>query len=153
MLVYRISDCRYIEDLSGKGAAMYGGRWNNKDTYILYTAQSPSLALLEAVVHLGKMPRKGYCMAAIEIPDSIAPALQTTSLPPDWAACPGPDALKLIGDTFTKSMQFLALPVPSVIMPEEQNYLINPLHPLFKSVKIKSMKAMNIDERIFKASA
>lgn len=153
MLVYRISDCKYIEDLSGKGAAINGGRWNNKDTYILYTAQSPSLALLEAVVHLGKMPRKGYCMAIIEIPDSIAPALQPNALPSDWASNPGADTLKLVGDTFTKAMHFLALPVPSVVMPEEYNYLINPLHPLFKSVKIKRMKPMNIDERIFKASA
>jgi len=153
MLVYRISDCKYIDDLSGKGAAMLGGRWNNKDTYILYTAQSPSLALLEAVVHLGKMPRKGFCMAIIEIPDNIAPALQPESLPHEWATNPGPDALKQIGDGFIREMKFLALPVPSVVMPEERNYLVNPAHPLFKSVRIKSVKPMSIDERIFKGSA
>lgn len=153
MLVYRISDCRYIDDLSGKGAALYGGRWNNKDTYILYTAQSPSLALLEAVVHLGKMPSAGYCMAALELPDAIAAALPANALPADWATNPGPDALKNIGDSFIKEMKFLALPVPSVVMPEENNYLINPAHPLFKAIKLKSIKPLKIDERIFTATA
>lgn len=153
MVVYRISDCRYIDDLSGKGAALYGGRWNSKDTYILYTAQSASLSLLEAVVHLGKMPHAGFCMATIEIPDDILSPLRPEVLPADWSSNPGPDALKQIGDRFIRDGRFLALPVPSVIMPEEYNYLLNPAHPLFKSVRLRNVKPLNIDERIIKASA
>ncbi|MBX2907006.1 MAG: RES family NAD+ phosphorylase [Taibaiella sp.] len=153
MLVYRISDCRFIDDLSGKGAALYGGRWNSKDTHILYTAQSASLALLEAVVHLGKMPRAGFCMATIEIPDKLPSPVKQEVLPPDWCSNPGPDALKQIGDRFISDGRFLALPVPSVVMPEEYNYLLNPAHPLFKSAKLKSIKPLNIDERIIKGSA
>jgi len=153
MLVYRICDCRYIDDLSGKGAAMYGGRWNNKDTYILYTAQSASLALLEAVVHLGKMPSKGYCMATIELPDDLEIGMPAEALPDNWATNPGPDALRKIGDEFIREMKHLVMRVPSVVMPEECNYLINPSHPLFRSVKMKQVKSMNIDQRIFKATA
>lgn len=120
---------------------------------MLYTAQSASLALLEAVVHLGKMPRTGYCMATIEIAEDIAPALDVNSLPAEWAKSPGPDELKRIGDKFISEKKSLVLPVPSAIMPEEHNYLINPGHTLFKTVKLKSLKRLSIDERIFKGMA
>jgi RES domain-containing protein len=153
MTVYRISDCRYISDLSGKGAAMYGGRWNSRDVYMLYTAQSPSLALLESVVHFGRLPPKNYCMATIAIPDSIAPAITPHSLPENWYTCPAPDFLKAIGDEFIKSGEHLALPVPSVVMTDECNYLINPRHELFCKMKIVVEKPVRLDERIFKAIA
>jgi len=153
MIVYRISDCRYIKDLSGTGAALYGARWNSRKMYMLYTAQSPSLALLEAVVHLGKLPEKGYCMATIEIPDSIAPVVAPDKLPENWYANPSPDILKTIGDDFIRAGKYLAMPVPSVVMMEECNYLINPFHVLFDKVKILSEKPVRIDNRIFKPVA
>lgn len=150
MIVYRISDCKYISDLSGTGAALNGGRWNSKNTYMLYTAQSASLALLEAVVHMGKVPSKGFCMAKIELPDSIAPALKTEKLPAEWFTSPPPDPLKTIGDEFIRNAAFLAIPVPSVVMPEENNYLVNPHHPLATQIKVLEVKPMSIDGRIFK---
>ena len=149
MIVYRISDCKYINDLSGRGAALYGGRWNNKDTYIVYTAESRALALLEIVVHGGKIPINGYCIAEIEIPeDSIDPFL-LKKLPADWYINPPPDYLKEIGDHFIRSNKYLALEIPSALMPEEHNYLLNPAHPAFKKVKIVSQRAMMADERLF----
>ena len=69
MDVYRISPCRYNSDLSGTGAAMYGGRWNSKGVYVVYTSSTPSLALLESVVHLPAIPREKYCLATIKIPE------------------------------------------------------------------------------------
>jgi RES domain-containing protein len=149
MIVYRINRCKYISDLSGRGAALYGGRWNNKDTYIVYTAESRALALLEAVVHIGKVPSDGYCMATIDIPDSGIELFPVEKLPGDWQNNPPPNYLKAIGDYFIKSQKYLALAMPSAIMMEEHNYLLNPLHPDFKKVKIISERPLRMDERLF----
>jgi RES domain-containing protein len=150
MIVYRISDHRYINDLSGTGAALYGGRWNSKNVYIVYTAQSPSLALLETVVHMGGMPPANYSLATIELPDSLAPALAEGILQPDWYISPPPEALKLIGDEFVQKMKYLILPVPSAIMPEEHNYLVNPRHRLAGKIKVLSVKSVRMDGRLRK---
>jgi RES domain-containing protein len=151
MLVYRISNCRYISDLSGKGAAMYGGRWNSKDTYVLYTAQSRALALLEAVVHIGKVPEAGFCMATLDIPDNSIEVFPADKLPPDWKENPSPNYLKKIGDLFCDKNKYLALKMPSVLMMEEHNYLLNPFHPAFSKVKIVSQRPIKIDERLYPA--
>lgn len=151
MIIYRITDCKYAQDLSGRGAALYGGRWNSKDTYIVYTAENHALALLEAVVHMGRMPASNYCMAAIEIPDDSIQPFQADKLPQDWQTNPPPDFLKIIGDHFIRSNKYLALKIPSALMMEEHNYLLNPAHPLFKKVKIISKRPIRIDERLYPA--
>ncbi len=148
MIVYRISDCRYIKDLSGKGAALYGGRWNNRDTYMVYTAQNRGLALLEAVVHMGIIPPNGYCMVSIELPDNGVFYYPPEHLPPDWYQSPAPDYLRLIGDNFIQSGKYLAMAVPSVLMMEEYNILLNPRHADFGKVKIKSERPLQMDERL-----
>ena len=149
MITYRISDCKYIDDLSGKGAAMYGGRWNSKDTYIVYTAQSGALALLEAVVHTGRVPVTDYCMAAVEIPGDSIESIDIKNLPQNWFTSPPPDYLREIGDNFIKSNKHLALKIPSVIMIEEHNYLLNPAHKDFKHVRIINRRTIKIDNRLF----
>ncbi len=149
MIVYRISNCNFIKDLSGKGSSLYGGRWNSKDTYAVYTAQSRSLALLEVVVHVGKVPADGYCLATIEIPDHSIQRVPLDSLPPGWHNSPPPNYLKSIGDTFIKSNKHLVLEIPSVLMMEEHSYMLNPAHHLFSKVKIISERPLNMDERLF----
>lgn len=149
MIIYRISDCRFINDLSGKGAAMFGGRWNSKDTYMLYTAESRALALLEAVAHIGRIPESGFCIATIEIPGESIEILSAEKLPQTWASNPPPDTLKVTGDNFISAGKYLALKVPSVLISEEHNYLLNPNHPDFKKVRITHMRAVSADERLF----
>jgi len=128
---------------------MYGGRWNNKDTYIVYTAQSRALALLEAVVHIGRVPNAGYCMAAIDISDSSIEVFPAEKLPAGWDKNPSPDFLKTIGDHFIKTGKHLALQIPSVVMPEEYNYLLNPAHVLFAKVRISMQRSIGVDYRLF----
>jgi len=149
MIVYRISDCRYITDLSGKGAALYGGRWNSKDTYMVYTAQSRALALLEAVVHIGKVPEAGYCVAVIDIPEDSIEISPLEKLPADWNKNPSSDFLKIIGDRFINNGKYLALKIPSVLMMEECNYLLNPAHAHFNKVHILAQRPINVDDRLF----
>ncbi len=149
MIVYRISDCQYVNDLSGRGAALFGGRWNSKDTYAVYTAQSRALALLEAVVHIGKIPASGFCLATIEIPEHSIETMPLEILPPGWHTNPPPNFLKLMGDNFIRANKFLALKLPSVLMMEEHTYLLNPAHHLFSKVRITSERALKMDERLY----
>ncbi len=152
MVVYRISNCQYVADLSGKGAALYGGRWNSKDTYMVYAAESAALALLETVVHIGHIPEKGFCMIALELPANSIEHLPESKLPDGWRKSPAPDVLKKIGDAFITTGKKLALSVPSVVMPEEHNLLINPHHADFKKIKVVRQRTIPIDERLLFAT-
>lgn len=150
MKVYRISRCSYVNDLSGNGSALYGGRWHSKGTYILYTAASASLALLESVVHISNIQAIDFCMICLEFPDNSIERIDTKQLPHDWFKNPSPDILKNIGDTFISVHRFLALQIPSAIVPEENNYLLNPNHALFNKIKIVFERNIAIDERLIK---
>ncbi|ANH82503.1 hypothetical protein A8C56_17360 [Niabella ginsenosidivorans] len=152
MKVYRISKCNYIDDLSGTGAALYPGRWHNKGTYILYTAMSPSLALLESLAHITTVIKLDLCMVCLEVPENSIQELAAERLPKGWAANPPPDPLKIIGDRFVKEEAFLALKVPSVVMPEEHNYLLNPAHPEFERVRVLYTRRIPVDERLVRKS-
>ncbi len=150
MKVYRISKCNFINDLSGIGSATYGGRWNNKGTHVLYTAQTASLALLESIVHLSSIPTSGLCILSMEIPDNSFCVIEVEQLPKKWYCYPSPERLKNIGDQFIKQGNYLAMQIPSSIIPEEFNYLINPLHPDFKKIKLYPHKPLMVDERLIK---
>lgn len=150
MKVYRISKCEYIEDLEGTGAARYPGRWNSKGTYILYTAATPSLALLESVVHISNIAISSYCMICLDVPEDKIKTIISPELPGNWFVNPPIDVLKHIGDSFIKENKFLALKVPSAIMPEENNYLLNPAHPDFKRISTVYVRNIPIDERFLK---
>ena len=150
MKVYRISKCNYIDDLSGTGAAMYGGRWHSKGTYVLYTAASPSLALLESVVHISNIQAAGYCMICLDIPENSMEEKTIENLPCNWFVNPAPDALQIIGNTFIRNNTSLALKLPSAIMPEESNYLLNPQHTLFNTIKVLYKRTIPIDDRLIR---
>ena len=146
--VFRIANCKYIDDLSGKGAALHGGRWNSIDVYMLYAAESPALALLEAIAHIGKIPEQRYCMITIEMPNDKIETIAPEQLSTGWHKSPPPDFLKVTGDNFIRANISLALKVPSVLMPEEHNFLINPNHKDFKKIKTVANRPLNIDERL-----
>src|SRR3954466_5851561 len=100
MTLYRISNARYGDDLSGNGARLYGGRWNSEGRAALYLASSRSLAVLEALAHLSptNMP-DDFCMLAIEASDDVT-AIDEDLLPPDWNEYPEQNALKQMGNQF-----------------------------------------------------
>lgn len=149
MRVYRISHCRYINDLSGTGAALYGGRWHSKGTYILYTATSSSLALLESIVHMTSIVPVRYCMICLDLPDQPFKELKISDLPVGWNDNPAPDSIKSIGDDFIRDREFLFLKLPSVIASEEMNCLVNPSHKDFKKIKTVFSRRFHIDDRLF----
>lgn len=151
MQVYRIGKCNYIDDLSGNGAALYGGRWNSVGTKVLYTANSAALAMLEALVNLPNFKiLDPYCLLIIEIPENSTKEMAIKDLPSGWNAMPSPEGLKALGDAFIRERKYVALKVPSAVMPLEVNYLLNPLHSEFSAIKIIKRDTIEFDKRLLK---
>lgn len=147
MEVFRIASCKYINDLSGAGSAKYGGRWNSKGEFMLYTSSTASLALLETIVHMAAIPIENYCLTKLIIPESKIVEVKFFDLPPGWVSYPAPDQLKAIGDKFLKDNYYIAMVTPSALLPEEKNVLINPLHHDFTKVSIAFTREISIDKK------
>lgn len=148
MKVYRISKCPYINDLSGTGSTFFSGRWHSKGSRVLYTAQSGALAMLESIAHLTSVVALDMCLICLQLP--IAPVKEITiaALPYNWNESPSPDALKIYGDELVKTDDYLALKVPSVILPEEYNYILNTRHKDYSKIKILYTRSILIDDRL-----
>jgi RES domain-containing protein len=149
MILYRIVKCEYADDLSGMGARLFGGRWSSEGRVAVYLASSRSLAVLEVLVHLPPlMIPDDYCLIEIELPDNNITHINIENLPPDWKDISPPMDLKQIGDNFLKQQKHLLLQLPSVVVPAEYNFLLNPLHKDIKKVKILKKQPFNFDERL-----
>lgn len=149
MRVYRIAKEQYIKDLSGEGSRLYGGRWNNKGTRIIYTAESRSLATVEYLVHvpLQIIPRDLY-IAEIDVPDVEIEIVEPASLEKNWQDYPSPKLIRDIGDTWQRDNKTLLLRVPSAVIKNEWNILVNPEHKQFHKVKIVSIESYSFDARL-----
>lgn len=152
MRVFRIEREKYIENtLSGIGAALTEGyRWNSLNTYLVYTAESRALATLEVSVHIDlteDLPTDRFYVE-IDIPDDLEILeLQLENLPENWDSKPPIIETQYIGDDFVKQNNAAILKVPSCIVPQEYNYLINPNHPDCKRIKIVSTQRLHFDNR------
>ena len=149
MTVFRLSKKAYCRDLSGKGAELYGGRWNSKGVAMLYTSASRALAFAEVAVHLpfGLVP-KDYFIVTLDIPDKITVStLKEKDLPPHWRDYPHGDTTQKMGDAFVAAGKALVLRVPSAVVPGDFNYLLNPAHPDMKEVSITAMEPFAFDTR------
>lgn len=149
MHVYRIAREKYIRDLSGEGARLYGGRWNPRGKAVLYTSSHQSLAALEVLVHtsLQSIPPDLH-MLTLWIPDETpAKEISLDELPGNWNEYPAPVFLAEIGKTWLNENSKLILKIPSAVIPAEWNVLINPAHELFSEIKIEDVKAFQFDPR------
>jgi RES domain-containing protein len=120
------------DDLSGAGAKLTGGRWNRPGLPVLYCADTPSLACLETLAHLGNsgLPLNRY-LVAVDIPDLVWRARERylpASLPVGWDATPAGKVSLGFGDDWLISQRSAVLVVPSAIVPEDSVILISPLH-------------------------
>ena len=151
MEVFRICKYKRARDLSGFGANMKGARWNRIGTSLLYTASHRSLALVEVLVHMGDyFPEQDYAIVTLEIPDKSITIFDPNLLPNLWYKIFEPAGQAEFTDQWLIEEQSVAFGVPSAVVPQETNYLINPLHPDFQEVKIKNIEKFNFDERFFK---
>lgn len=153
MKVFRIEREKYLETtLKGIGAALTEGyRWNSLNTYLVYTAESRALATLEVSVHLDlseDLPTDRYYVE-IDIPDDITIfELKIEDLPDGWNSKPPILETQYIGDDFVKEKSAAVLKVPSSIVQQEFNYLINPNHPDAERIAVISASPFIFDSRL-----
>ena len=151
--VWRLCQRRYAQTaFSGIGAKLHGGRWNEPGLPVVYTADSLALAALETFVHLDPdlLPDDFVAIAAT-IPEHLPVArLRVEDLPDDWQNYPAPDVLKRLGSDWFHSQSAAALAVPSVIIPQEENWLFNPSHQDFPSIVIAPPTEFKFDARMWK---
>jgi len=149
MIVHRITNSFYKDDISGSGAKIKGARWNMPGSSMLYTAENISLCTLELLVHIAFNDiRNLYHLLAISFPDD-APLreIRNDKLKPGWQE--DEDYTAFMGTEFLKNNTNLILKVPSAIIGEEHNYLINPRHPDFKKVRVKRSRPFIFDKRLY----
>ena len=152
MQAFRIAKTRSIRDLSGTGAKLHGGRWNRKDVPVVYASENRSLATLEFLVHvpLPLLPNN-LSLACLDLPeDIVAEQISIADLPKNWRDYPAPSELADLGSGWAIAMRSLLLRVPSVVVPDEFNILINPKHPDMNRVVISSVESYMFDKRLLR---
>lgn len=152
MEVFRLSRKAYAMSLSGKGAALKGARWNSVGVELIYTAASRSLAMAEIAVHftLATLP-VDYIMMGIYLPDNISLIkLNISDLPKDWNSFPHPASTQSIGDKFVVENRYCICQIPSSVTFGDYNFLINPNHTEFNTIRIIDTSEFPFDKRIFK---
>lgn len=149
MKLYRVAKSGYIEDLTGSGARLYGGRWNEKGIPVIYAAASRSLAALELLIRVPlALAPPDLSICEFRLPAGVSVTqIRQARLPADWKTSPPPASTMAIGTRWARAGKSLLLIVPSVIIPDEKNYLINPQHPEFKKIKTR-IERFEIDQRL-----
>lgn len=153
---YRISkEPNLVKAFSGQGAKDWGGRWNSRGVAVVYTAAHRSLSILEVLVHV--KGGAGTGRGAISVPFYIYPIsfesalleeFPSASLPAGWNSEPPTAASQGLGDAWVLAARSPVLVVPSVIVLEERNYILNPNHSHFPEVQIGSPVVCSFDPRL-----
>ncbi len=147
---WRITPEKYADTaFSGEGAKEYGGRFNSVGTPVVYTSESISLATLELLAKAGRRQRlSGRVVLPAAFDEKRVIAYEEEDLPEDWNERPPGPASQKIGDEWIESEASVVLKVPSVVVPPEYNYLINPGHPEFEEIEIGEPRPLNPDPRL-----
>lgn len=151
MLAYRICRSRWAHDLSGEGARLHGGRWNQKGIPCLYASASRALAILEYTVNtdVHDIPRS-LELVTLELPDD-ALFFDVAELPGNWKDAPAPSSTREFGTRQLRMGKSAVLCFPSSIIPEEFNHVLNPTHARFREVTIVEARDFVYDIRIKEA--
>jgi RES domain-containing protein len=137
--------------LSGEGTKAAGGRWSSPGLAVVYTAGSASLAMLEMLVHLESQDLlKRYVLFEATFAESLVTSLDREDLPRSWRNSPPPAAAQRIGDAWLAEGRSAVLRVPSVVVPAEWNYLLNPAHADFARIAIGPKQPVQFDPRLVK---
>lgn len=147
---WRITSEKYAETaFSGEGAKEYGGRFNSPGTPVVYTSESISLATLELLAKAGRRQRlSGRVVLPVTFGEHSVIAYDKSDLPDGFGERPYGPASQQVGDDWVQSEESLVLRVPSVVVPAEYNYLINPGHPEFEELEIGEPRPLDRDPRL-----
>ncbi|MGB6265894.1 MAG: RES family NAD+ phosphorylase [Candidatus Acidiferrales bacterium] len=133
----------------GEGARLYGGRWNSPGVAIVYTAESRSLAALELLVHLESAEAlQSYVLFEVRIEPLLIQTLDVRGLLGGWRAEPPMKEVQAIGDRWVAAGESAVLKVPSAVIPEENNFLLNPAHADFGEIRIGGAQPFRLDPRV-----
>ncbi|MBI2153527.1 MAG: RES family NAD+ phosphorylase [Candidatus Rokubacteria bacterium] len=149
--VWRISKAKNAA-FDGEGARLSGGRWNHPGTAVVYTSSTLALAVLELFVHLDPSEAPDDLVAIpADIPASLPiTRIRPAQLPTNWRRYPAPAALADLGTRWARGRKTAVLAVPSAVIPLDLNYLLNPLHPAFKQIRVGEKTPFQFDPRMFK---
>lgn len=151
MDIYRVATNEYIKDFSGTGAKLYGGRWNEKGTPLLYCSENRSLAILEVLVHFdGITIPNNLMIATLSIPENDITEFSTAKFNRIKKSINAEFTFKKEGEKWIKSSESLCLKVPSIITKGEFNILVNPIHKNYSKLKKKKIESLELDKRFFK---
>jgi RES domain-containing protein len=145
--LFRITTAKWAGVLTGSG---YPARWNSKGYHVIYTASTRALACLENLVHRsGEGLNNHFRITTIEVPDFASmESVNENELPPGWYKAGRASTCRVIGDRWLDKGTSLLLKVPSAIIREEFNLLINPKHPEFRSIQVTGITDFEFDERL-----
>lgn len=152
MLAWRIAKAARASDLSGRGAAIEGGRWNDQDVPAVYMGLTPAICCLETFVHADGEPSFPLKITCFELPSDPALflAVDASSLPAGWASLPADRPSMEFGTAWLKANTHLGLIVPSAVLALERNVVINPNHPAVSDIKVVEVYDFIYDPRMFK---
>lgn len=150
MQLWRLIKIKYAATaFDGEGARIYGARWNSPGTRVAYASSNSALAVLEVLVHLRNASvLPAYSLVAATLPDAAVETFPVLALPKNWSASPIPPEVQGIGDEWIRSGRSLALTVPSAVVQDGSNVLINPAHPDFAQFSVHSVEPFGFDPRL-----
>jgi RES domain-containing protein len=147
LTIYRICSSKHpVND--GEGARLYGGRWNHKGIPVIYCGATISLCAVEVLANSAGLPT-GMVRIEAELPDSLpVTTIDAGTLPSAWDAALPSLSTKEIGTKWVGEGATAVLSVPSAVIPNERNYLLNPKHPDFALIKFRDPQPFVFDPRL-----
>jgi RES domain-containing protein len=138
----------------GEGARLFPGRWNSRGVPVVYASEHLSLATLEVLVHVRiDQVRVAFHAFEITIPDALVEVVPDEHLPRGWDAAAIARATREFGSSWARERRSVALSVPSVIIRQERNLLLNPLHPGVAKLEIARPTRFSFDQRLLRVSS
>jgi RES domain-containing protein len=150
-VLWRIARRPHALDRLGIGARQSGGRWNRPGTAVIYTGLTIAIAALEKFVQLAGVVLTDLVLVRVELPDAFAledPGL--AGLPADWNLWPPGPGSMTFGTMWATEKRSLTLFVPSVLIPEEKNAILNPGHDQFPRVRMSIVRDFQYDPRMYR---
>lgn len=150
MRVWRIAKQAHALDRAGLGGLVGGGRWHAHGIPVIYAGLSVEICALEKLVHTGSILPADLVLVSLVLPgaEGLYEELSAQSLPAGWDATPPGPASVAVGTDFLRSQRALGAIVPSSIVPEARNMIINPLHPRFAEVAMTVERPFVFDHRL-----
>jgi RES domain-containing protein len=144
-----VKTLRVAEAFDGEGARLHGGRWNSPGTAAVYASETRALAMLEILAGLGETTGlANYSLIPVTFEDELVEVVAPSSLPKGWDARPPGAASQGLGDHWLAAATSAVLRVPSVLVPAEYNYVLNPKHADFHAIEIGEPVPLPLDPRL-----